>query len=81
MKGLARQHLQALQVNPVTLVELNIALGKVIPHHAHQFNRAKETGRHRRVAGRAAQQSRVLRLGVLMESSAVEPTIRTLIII
>jgi hypothetical protein len=63
MERPARPPLQARQVNPVALIKPQVTPGEILPHHPDQLDRAKETRRHRRMAGRAAQQARVLRFG------------------
>jgi hypothetical protein len=61
MKGLPRQNLQALQVNPVPPVKLKVTPGEVVPDDSNQFYRAEKACGHRRVAGGAAEQARIFR--------------------
>ena len=61
MEGLARQDLQAGQVNLMALIELEVLLGKVFTHHAHQAHGAEKARRHAGVTGGTAQQSRIFR--------------------
>ncbi len=60
VKSLAGEHLQAGQVDLVPLVELHISLGKVLADDPHELNRAEKTGRDGGMAGRTAEQARVL---------------------
>ena len=79
MKRFAGQNLQAFEINFVPVIKLDVFFGEIVADDADQFHRAEKARRDRRMAGRAAEQARVFRLGVLMESSAVEPTMKTLI--
>ena len=65
MEGFPRQNLQTVQINPVTFVQPQVTIGKIIAHHANQFDRGEKTGRDRRVAGGAAEQARVFCAGSL----------------
>jgi hypothetical protein len=79
VKRFAGQNLQAFQVNFVPAIQLDVFFGEILADDADQFHRAKKARGDGGVAGRTAEQTRVFGLGVLMESSAVEPTIKTLI--
>ena len=78
MKGLARPHLEAFEVDCLAAVKLEVAAGKIIAHHADQLDRAEKARGHRRMAGRSPSNRGFSAWGVLMESNAVEPTINTL---
>ena len=80
MKGFAGQNLQAGEVNFVPAIQRDVFLREIFADAADKFYRRKKTRRDRRMAGRAAEQARVSLVGVLMESSAVVPTMRTLMI-
>jgi len=54
--------LQALQINLSPLVELDVWFWKIVSDNPDDFYRAEETGSDGCVAGRAAEQARVLRL-------------------
>ena len=63
MERFARRDLQSFQINFVFAVKVQVRLGEILPHHAHQPDGREKAGREGRVAGRAAQQARVFRLG------------------
>jgi len=57
--------------------KLEISRRKIVADDADQPDWAEEAGRHGSVTGRTARRRRFSANGVLMESRAVEPTIRT----
>ena len=62
MKRFAGADLQALEVNVVPPVQVEIFPGEIVTDDPDQFDRAEKAGGHRRVAGRSTQQARILRV-------------------
>ena len=63
MERFAFLNLQALKVNAMLAVELEIFLGEIFTNHAHKFHRAKEACSHRGMTGGTAEQSRIFCIG------------------
>src|SRR6266850_2761803 len=59
MEGLAWQNLETFEINPVSLIEPNVTLWKIVTHNADELDRAEEARGHGGMAGRAAEQTRI----------------------
>jgi len=56
VKRLAFHHLQALHVDTMAAIKLQIAPGKIVTHNPDQLDRAEKAGGHCRMACGTAQQ-------------------------
>ena len=63
MKRFAGQNLQAVEVNFVPAVKLEVFLREIVADDADQFDRAEKARGDGGMAGRAAEQARVFRVG------------------
>jgi hypothetical protein len=63
MEGFAGQNLEAVEVNFVPAVKLEVFLWKVVADNANQFDRAEKARGDGGMAGRAAEQARIFRVG------------------
>jgi len=78
-KVLPGRRLEAGEVDLVPLVKLDVFPREIGAHDADQLDRREESWRRRRRGWRSRRADAVFRRRGLMESKAVEPTIRTLI--
>ena len=61
MERFAGRDLKSFQVNMVLAVEFQMGLGKILAHHADQPDGREKAGRDGGMAGRTAQQARMMR--------------------
>jgi len=63
MKGLSGRHLEALQVDAMSSLELNVAFREILADDADELYRPEETRRHSGMDGRPAEKARVFAVG------------------